>query len=79
MSILYKWDKKYWLLLSSLIFGGVLLNVLFWQISPSDLLEEDMYYIWLEGKRIANGENPYARVLAGNMRNNDDISTIKCK
>jgi uncharacterized membrane protein len=35
----------------------------------------DVYYAWLEGSRILNGENPYARVLKGNMRDNDKYAT----
>ncbi|MGB3311060.1 MAG: hypothetical protein WBG32_15755 [Nodosilinea sp.] len=36
---------------------------------------QDIYYIWLEGKRIMAGENPYARVLASDMRANDKYAT----
>lgn len=36
---------------------------------------QDIYYIWLEGKRILAGENPYARVLLSNMRENDKYAT----
>ena len=36
---------------------------------------EDIYYLWVEGQRILNGENPYARVLASNMRDNDKYAT----
>ncbi len=36
---------------------------------------EDIYYSYLEGKRILSGENPYERVLAGNMRDNDKYAT----
>ena len=75
MSTSYKLNKKYWLSLLPLICAGFLLNFLFWQISPDDLMQEDIYYIWLEGKRIISGENPYARVLESNMRNNDKYAT----
>jgi uncharacterized membrane protein len=37
--------------------------------------EADTYYTWVEGKRILAGENPYARVLAGDMRENDKYAT----
>jgi uncharacterized membrane protein len=40
-----------------------------------DTKAEDIYYTWLEGKRILLGENPYARVLAGNMRENEKYAT----
>jgi uncharacterized membrane protein len=35
----------------------------------------DIYYTYLEGKRLVVGENPYARILAGNMRQNQKYST----
>jgi uncharacterized membrane protein len=36
---------------------------------------QDVYYVWMEGKRIINGENPYARVLEGNMLSNNKYAT----
>lgn len=41
----------------------------------NDAEQEDIYYIWLEGKRILEGDNPYERILAGNMRDNDKYAT----
>lgn len=41
----------------------------------SDTTEEDIYYAWVEGQRIVVGENPYARILQGNMRQNDKYAT----
>jgi uncharacterized membrane protein len=35
----------------------------------------DIYYIWLDGSRLAAGENPYARILTGNMRENRKYPT----
>src|SRR5687768_7823003 len=75
MSMSYNLDKKFWLLFLPLIFVGFLLHRFLW-IHPDDLMMEDIYYIWLEGKRIINGENPYGRVLTGNMRNNDKYATL---
>ena len=37
--------------------------------------EEDIYYAFKEGQRILHGENPYARVLAGDMRENSKYAT----
>ncbi|NEQ78650.1 MAG: hypothetical protein F6K23_40090, partial [Okeania sp. SIO2C9] len=45
------------------------------QIWDYNTEKEDIYYIWLEGKRILLGENPYARVLSGDMRDNDKYAT----
>ena len=52
--------------------AGATVHVRLWQ---TDTREEDIYYSWIEGGRIVNGENPYARVLAGNMRDNDKYAT----
>jgi hypothetical protein len=38
--------------------------------APTDI-QQDIYYSYVEGQRILNGENPYARVLEGDMRQND--------
>ena len=38
-------------------------------------MQEDIYFIWRDGGLIANGENPYERVLSGDMRENDKYST----
>ncbi len=35
----------------------------------------DIYFSWLEGKRIFAGSNPYARVLAGDFLHNDKYAT----
>jgi len=35
----------------------------------------DIYYSWVEGQRLLAGENPYSRILSGNMRENDKYST----
>ncbi len=37
--------------------------------------EEDIYYTFLEGQRILNGENPYERVLSSDMLHNDKYAT----
>ncbi|MBD2194616.1 MULTISPECIES: hypothetical protein [Calothrix] len=75
MLSLYRLDKKYCLLLLPLVLAGFLIHFKFW-LTPADALKnQDIYFIWLEGKRIISGENPYARVLLGDMRNNDKYAT----
>src|SRR5262245_48362385 len=44
----------------------------FWGI---DLNGQDIYYTWLDGHRIATGENPYSRIVSGNMLQNDKYPT----
>ena len=41
--------------------------------TPLDI--HDVYYGWLEGHRINEGENPYARILESDMRKNDKYAT----
>jgi uncharacterized membrane protein len=43
-----------------------------WQ---ADTSERDIYYAWLEGKRILENQNPYSRILEGDMLNNDKYAT----
>lgn len=44
-------------------------------ISKKDLTKQDIYYIFLEGERIANGENPYKRISESDMKTNDKYAT----
>jgi hypothetical protein len=37
--------------------------------------QDDIYYVYVEGGRLAAGANPYARVLASDMRHNDKYAT----
>ena len=37
--------------------------------------QEDIYYSFREGQRLLNGENPYERILSGNMRDNKKYAT----
>lgn len=68
-------NKKFWLSLLLLATVGIVIHARFWQISAAELSSEDIYFIWLEGKRILLGENPYERVLAGDLRINDKYAT----
>jgi len=53
---------------------GIFLHKAQWQ--PVDKVDtQDVYYIYLEGYRIIHHENPYERVLGGNMRNNEKYAT----
>ena len=42
----------------------------------ADTSEQDVYYSWIEGRRILAGENPYTRILTGNMRENDKYARV---
>lgn len=37
--------------------------------------EQDIYYAFVEGQRILQGENPYERILLSDMRKNDKYAT----
>lgn len=75
MPIFSRWDKSFWFVFILLIAAGFFIHYSFWQTPADELQGHDMYYIWLEGKRIIAGENPYARILAGNLRENDKYAT----
>jgi Gpi18-like mannosyltransferase len=44
-------------------------------IPKPDLVDQDIYYSYVEGKRLVDGENPYARILDGDMRKNRKYAT----
>ena len=67
--------KKKWIILLTIATAGFALHAVFWQIPANNLKNEDIFFIWLEGKRILLGENPYARVLSGDLRVNDKYAT----
>ena len=48
------------------------INVRFWGL---DTRGSDTYYSWVEGGRILEGNNPYERILHGNMRENRKYAT----
>jgi len=58
-----------------LAFSLVFLVALYARLYRYDTVGQDVYYIWVDGKRIINGENPYARVLDGNMLDNNKYAT----
>ncbi len=54
---------------------GIIVNLKILNLWEYDPGGNDIYYTWLEGKRLLAGENPYARILAGNIRENDKYAT----
>jgi uncharacterized membrane protein len=42
---------------------------------PSSLRDEDIFYAWREGDRIASGQNPYSRIHRSNMSDNRKYPT----
>lgn len=61
-----------WLVLIALLFTAA---VVYGRVATRETQGEDIYYTWIEGQRLLNGENPYARVLSGNMRENQKYAT----
>jgi uncharacterized membrane protein len=59
--------------LALLIFAGAWAH--YSGVPEDNRQENDIYYDYLEAQRILAGENPYARILAGDMRNNDKYAT----
>jgi uncharacterized membrane protein len=51
---------------------AVRVNLRFWSL---DTVGSDTYYSWVEGRRILDGQNPYARILSGNMEENRKYAT----
>ncbi|MCL7452986.1 MAG: glycosyltransferase family 39 protein [Anaerolineae bacterium] len=63
------------LLLLLILLAGTVFHIRI-QLPASSLSGiEDVYFTYTEGQRLAGGENPYERVLSGNMRENDKYAT----
>ena len=52
---------------------GMLAHVRLWP--KTEDRNDDIYFTFLEGDRLLRGENPYARVLEGDMRENEKYAT----
>jgi hypothetical protein len=52
--------------------AALILHISLW---GADKSKQDIYYIWSDGNRIVSGENPYERILSGDMRLNDKYAT----
>jgi hypothetical protein len=67
--------KRYWSLFVCLaILGGaVWLQMALWEKNTNQKV--DTYYLYLDGKRIAEGQDPYSRILQSNMRDNQKYTT----
>ncbi len=59
------------LLLLLLILAGILNAA----IPHADMTDEDIYYSYIEGQRLVNGQNPYARILGSDMLTNQKYAT----
>jgi uncharacterized membrane protein len=42
---------------------------------PDKMTGQDIYFSFVEGQRVQHGENPYARILGSDMRNNNKYAT----
>ena len=59
-------------LVLAIAFIAIRVNLRFWHL---DTVGSDTYYSWVEGRRILRGQNPYERILHGNMEENRKYST----
>ncbi len=62
-----------WIILSAAVVITVGIDLYIW--SQPVVGKPDILYIWRDSVRLATGQNPYERVLAGNMRTNDKYAT----
>ncbi|MDT8306141.1 MAG: hypothetical protein RRC07_09410, partial [Anaerolineae bacterium] len=68
MRIRYLW----WALVLILLAAGALLHSRAWEYDSEGY---DIYYAWVEGQRLLAGQNPFARILQGNMLENNKYAT----
>src|SRR3990172_8896073 len=60
-------------LVVSICLLGMLAHIQLWP--KAEDRNDDIYFTFLEGDRLLRGENPYARVLEGDMRENEKYAT----
>lgn len=68
MKTRYLW----WALVLVLLAAGAALHARTWEYDSEGY---DIYYAWVEGQRLLTGQNPYARILQGDMLENDKYAT----
>ena len=61
-----------WLLFVRLCFLALIVLIGAWGLEST---EYDVYYSWVEGARLLEGENPYATILEGDMLENQKYAT----
>src|SRR5688572_1819796 len=61
----------FFIVICSILFS-INVNIKFWSL---DTVGSDTYYAWVEGRRILEQKNPYARILDGNMEENNKYAT----
>jgi uncharacterized membrane protein len=59
-------------MVAAAIVSGALMHISLWK---DDRLGEDIQYIWQDAHTIFSGENPYVKILSGNMRENQKYAT----
>jgi uncharacterized membrane protein len=66
--------KTVGVILFILLISGLVMYVYpqFWGYGAE---KDDIYYIWIDGQYLLNGDNPYARILTSNMRQNQKYPT----
>lgn len=62
-----------WALLAVILVFCTWFQISIWDYPTQEV---DMYFLYLDGYRILNGENPYSRILQGNMQENDKYTTF---
>ena len=66
------WRRVVLICFAITVIGGAITHARLWD---AKIKGEDVYWSWLEGKKLLDGGNPYERILQGNMRDNDKYAT----
>jgi hypothetical protein len=63
-----------WLCLCVILVAAIVVHTDRWHYDTQKGTQ-DIYYLWQDGQRLLQGENPYARILLGNMNENRKYPT----
>ncbi|MBW4662061.1 MAG: hypothetical protein KME15_25670 [Drouetiella hepatica Uher 2000/2452] len=59
--------------LLAIIAAAIILHIELWAYNTEG--RKDIYYLWQDSRRLLAGENPYARILSGNLAENKKYPT----
>ena len=64
--------RIFWVLFGIVLIAGIMVHVSLW---PMKAIRQDIQYIWRDSHSLFLGENPYARIVGGPVRDNGKYST----
>ena len=68
-------SRAMWVALVCMLLLALVGGAVHWSLPKHNVQSNDIYFSYVEGGRLLAGENPYGRVAAGNMRDDQKYAT----